>query len=148
MCHLRQAFATGLTSTVSTGFPISPRRFSQLPDSVFRGSAAEKMEKVRVAYVVKMYPRFSETFIVSEVLAHESAGLEIEIFSLRSPVDTHFQDLLARVRSPVHFVEAERPRVVDFWEALSAGSNTLPRFWQTLGAFSGEDPRDVYQGVL
>lgn len=26
------------------------------------------------AYVLKMYPRFSETFIVSEILAREAAG--------------------------------------------------------------------------
>ncbi len=45
----------------------------------------------RVAYVVKRYPRFSETFIVNEILAHEAAGLSIDLFSLRPPVDTHFQ---------------------------------------------------------
>ena len=33
------------------------------------------------AYVLKMYPRFSETFIVSEILAREAAGDRIEIFS-------------------------------------------------------------------
>lgn len=33
----------------------------------------------RRAYVLKMYPRFSETFIVSEILAREAAGEDIEI---------------------------------------------------------------------
>lgn len=122
--------------------------FSQSLDPAFRAPAAEKLDKPKVAYVLKMYPRFSETFIVSEVLAHEAAGLGVEIFSLRAPVDTHFQDLLARVRSPVHFVAAERPRVVDFWGALTAAASGLPRFWQTLGAFADEDPRDVFQAVL
>ncbi len=56
----------------------------------------------RVAYVVKRYPRFSETFIVNELLAHEEAGLSIDLFSLRPPVDTHFQDLISRVRAPVN----------------------------------------------
>ena len=37
------------------------------------------------AYVLKMYPRFSETFIVSEILAREAAGDRIEIFSLLPP---------------------------------------------------------------
>ena len=36
----------------------------------------------RVGYVVKRYPRFSETFIVNEILAHEAAGLPVDIFSL------------------------------------------------------------------
>ncbi|MFQ5596107.1 MAG: colanic acid biosynthesis glycosyltransferase WcaL, partial [Anaerolineae bacterium] len=42
---------------------------------------------IRVGYVLKMYPRFSETFIVNEILAHEAAGLDLEIFSLRPPAD-------------------------------------------------------------
>lgn len=95
-----------------------------------------------------MYPRFSETFIVSEILAHEAAGLEMEIFSLRPPVDTHFQDLLARVRSPVHFIHAERPRVADFWNGLSSAGNIIPHFWKMLGEFADEDPRDIYQASL
>jgi hypothetical protein len=37
---------------------------------------------MKVGYVVKRYPRYSETFIVNEILAHEAAGMEIEIFSL------------------------------------------------------------------
>ena len=31
---------------------------------------------LRIAYLVKRYPRFSETFIVNEILAHEEAGVE------------------------------------------------------------------------
>ncbi|MFT3942628.1 MAG: glycosyltransferase [Ancrocorticia sp.] len=57
-----------------------------------------------IAYVLKMYPRFSETFIVSEILAREAAGEEIVIYSLRSPVDTRFHAELARVKAPVHYV--------------------------------------------
>ena len=35
-------------------------------------------EPLRVGYVVKRYPRYSETFVVREILAHEEAGLEID----------------------------------------------------------------------
>jgi hypothetical protein len=45
-------------------------------------------ESLRVGYVVKRYPRYSETFIVNEILAREAAGLEIEIFSPRPPAET------------------------------------------------------------
>lgn len=105
------------------------------------------MGNSKIAYVVKMYPRFSETFIVSEILAHESAGLDVEIFSLRPPVDTHFQDLLARVKSPVRFIPSERPRVQEFWSELAAAGRELPHVWASLGEFACEDPRDVYQAV-
>lgn len=57
-----------------------------------------------IAYVLKMYPRFSETFIVSEILAREAAGEEIVIYSLRPPVDTRFHAELARVKAPVYYV--------------------------------------------
>ena len=30
---------------------------------------------LRVGFVVKRYPRYSETFVVREILAHEQAGL-------------------------------------------------------------------------
>jgi hypothetical protein len=57
---------------------------------------------MRVGYVLKRYPRYSETFIVNEILAHEAAGFEIEIFALRPPEDTHFQNIISQVRAPVH----------------------------------------------
>jgi glycosyltransferase involved in cell wall biosynthesis len=48
----------------------------------------------RVAFVLKGYPRLSETFIAQEILALERRGLEILIVSLRRPTD--------RARHPVH----------------------------------------------
>jgi glycosyltransferase involved in cell wall biosynthesis len=48
----------------------------------------------RVAFVLKGYPRLSETFIAQEILALEQRGLDIEIVSLRHPTD--------RTRHPVH----------------------------------------------
>jgi colanic acid/amylovoran biosynthesis glycosyltransferase len=38
---------------------------------------------MRIGYVLKRYPRYSETFIVNEILAHEQAGVEVVIFALR-----------------------------------------------------------------
>lgn len=37
-------------------------------------------EGPRVGYVLKMYPRFSETFVVNEILALERQGLALDIF--------------------------------------------------------------------
>jgi glycosyltransferase involved in cell wall biosynthesis len=63
---------------------------------------------VKIGYVVKRYPRYSETFIVNEILAHEAAGMEIEIFSVLPPEDGHFQDVISRVRAP----RERPPRIV------------------------------------
>ncbi|MCA9138655.1 MAG: glycosyltransferase [Planctomycetales bacterium] len=68
---------------------------------------------------MKRYPRYSETFIVNEVLAHESAGLPIEIFSIRPPVDTHFQDLISRVRASVHYLPGTSCKASDGWEVIT-----------------------------
>ncbi len=72
----------------------------------------------KVAYVVKRYPRFSETFIVNELLAHQEAGAEMEIFALRPPNDTHFQDSIARVRAPVTYLPHAGIRARDLWSEI------------------------------
>jgi glycosyltransferase involved in cell wall biosynthesis len=74
--------------------------------------------KPKIAYIVKRYPRFSETFIVNEILAHEKEGLGIELFSLRPPVDTHFQDLISRVRAPLTYLSDGQVKAADLWQAI------------------------------
>lgn len=58
----------------------------------------------RVAYLLKMFPRFSETFILSEILELERQGMDIHIFSLKLPNDGHFHADVAHVTSPVTYV--------------------------------------------
>ena len=58
----------------------------------------------KVAYVLKMYPRFSETFILNEILELERQGVELRVFSLKKPDDGRFHADLARVRAPVTYV--------------------------------------------
>jgi len=122
-------------------------------------------EPMRVGYVLKWYPRYSETFVVREILAHEEAGLEIDIFSLRPTSDGHFQDVIARVRAPVHFLylpagglptggltaealAAPLVGIADFWWVLQACSEVLPGSWTALEAARGEAACDVYQAAL
>ena len=81
----------------------------------------------QVGYVLKMYPRFSETFIVSEILAREAAGESIVIFSLRPPVDPRFHPELARVVAPVLYID--RPtKPSSLWAALGAATAGRPAF--------------------
>jgi colanic acid/amylovoran biosynthesis glycosyltransferase len=101
----------------------------------------------KIGYVVKRYPRYSETFIVNEILAHEAAGVELEIFSLLPPTDAHFQDIIARVRAPVHYLPAEGSKVVGFWRTLGDAGAELPEFWNRLGEAASEEVRDVAQAV-
>src|SRR5438093_904238 len=104
-------------------------------------------EPMRVGYVTKMYPRYSETFIVTEILAHEAAGLSIEVFSLRPTEDEYFQDVIARVRAPVHHLWAKGLQAGEFWAACEAASKDLPGLWTELEAARGEEAEIVYQAV-
>jgi glycosyltransferase involved in cell wall biosynthesis len=101
-----------------------------------------------IGYVVKRYPRYSETFIVTEILAHEEAGLPLEIFSLYPPVDTHFQDAIARVRAPVNYVTDSDGKSLRFWEGLCGVAADVPGFWNSLDAAKGEEARDVFQAAV
>ena len=81
--------------------------------------------RTRVGYVLKMYPRLSETFIVNEILAHEAAGLGIDIFSLRAPVDGRFHESLGRVRAEVTYIPHAHLKPQSLWDALREASRTL-----------------------
>lgn len=95
------------------------------------------------AYVLKMYPRFSETFIVSEILAREAAGDRIEIFSLLPPNDPRFHSELARVRAPVTYIG--RPlKTSELWESFQAAdtaglTGALGRNFGELAAAASDD---------
>ncbi|MFQ5570222.1 MAG: glycosyltransferase family 4 protein, partial [Rhodothermales bacterium] len=71
------------------------------------------------------------------------AGLELDIFALRPPVDTHFQDAISRVRAPVHYL-ATLNKASDLWRALEAASEVIPEIWAAFPSARGEDVRDIY----
>ncbi len=114
---------------------------------------------MRVGYVVKRYPRYSETFIVREILAHEKAGMEVEIFALRPSNDGHFQDLIARVKGRVNYLyfpaDGQLPEnlasstltAAHFWRAIKEAAVELPGFWAALADLKNEKMSDVYQAL-
>jgi len=101
----------------------------------------------RIGYVLKRYPRYSETFIVNEVLAHEAAGAEVAIFSLYPPSDTHFQDAISRVRAPVTYLGSVRPKITDFWALLLEARRSGLPVGSLLDAVQQEDARDAFWTV-
>ncbi len=80
----------------------------------------------KVGYILKRYPRFSETFVVNEILAHEAAGQEVEIFALRSVEETHFQDAIARVRAPVTRIPEKSRTPATMWSLLAQAEAAFP----------------------
>lgn len=57
-----------------------------------------------VAFVLKGYPRLSETFIAQEIAALEARGLAIRIVSLRRPTESRRHSVHAEIRAPVRYL--------------------------------------------
>lgn len=83
---------------------------------------------MHVAYIVKRYPRYSETFIVNEILAHEAAGMKVRIYALLPPQDSHFQDIISRVKAPVSYLSAKAERASVFWDLQKKRHDSYPTY--------------------
>jgi glycosyltransferase involved in cell wall biosynthesis len=57
-----------------------------------------------VAFVLKGYPRLSETFIAQEIRALEERGLDILIVSLRHPTECAVHPIHCEIRAPVLYL--------------------------------------------
>lgn len=57
-----------------------------------------------VAFVLKGYPRLSETFIAQEIRALEQRGLDIRLVSLRHPTDPHRHPVHDEIVAPVRYL--------------------------------------------
>ena len=57
-----------------------------------------------VGFVLKGYPRLSETFIAQEIAALERRGLNIRIISLRHPTDLHRHPVHDEIAAPVSYL--------------------------------------------
>lgn len=81
-----------------------------------------------IGYVLKRYPRFSETFVVNEILAHERSGLRIDIFALGPVEESHFQDGISRVRAPVTRLGSKQRNCETYWALVLQAYRELPHF--------------------
>lgn len=62
------------------------------------------MNRQKVGYLLKTYPKVSETFILQEILDLEALGLGLEIFSLQHPTDVIVPSLAKQVLAPVTYL--------------------------------------------
>ncbi|MBV8963977.1 MAG: glycosyltransferase family 4 protein [Hyphomicrobiales bacterium] len=107
-----------------------------------RSHAAERERSLRLAVIVKGYPRLSETFIAQELLALERRGFSIDIWSLRRPTDGTVHALNRAVRAQCFYLPEylyqEPARVLrGFLHALR-----LPGFSRMFGVFLRDLWRD------
>ena len=76
----------------------------------------------RVAFVLKGYPRLSETFIAQEIRALELRGLDIRIISLRHPTESARHPVHGEIQAEVSYLPEylyqEPLRVLRAWWAM------------------------------
>jgi len=124
-------------------------------------------QPARVAFVLKGYPRLSESFIAQEIAALERRGLDILIVSLRRPTDARTHPVHAEIRARVlylpEYLYRAPLRVLRAWwrvrrwptyrEALEqwlrdlardATPNRIRRFGQAL-VLAAELPADIHR---
>ncbi|WP_109473758.1 glycosyltransferase [Ornithinimicrobium cavernae] len=104
----------------------------------------------RVGYVLKVYPRFSETFVVTEILSREAAGEDLAIFALRPTTDARFHPEIARVQAPV--THLPKPvKLTDAWVVLREARAAIPeldtRLPGILPLLVRLDPPEAVQGI-
>lgn len=72
----------------------------------------------RVAYLLKRYPRLSETFILHEMLALEARGVSLTIYSMLDPAEAMTHPDVRRLRAPVAYIpEITLAHAVDLFDA-------------------------------
>ncbi len=93
------------------------------------------MSAPAVAFILKGYPRLSESFIAQEILALEKRGLDIRIVSLRRATDVECHPVHREIRAPVlylpEFPMSEPGRVFAAWNAMQKlpGYRSALKFW-------------------
>ncbi len=94
---------------------------------------------MRLGYVLARWPCWSETFVATEILAHEEAGVDVEIFALRPFAESQVHEEVARVHAQVTRLPAAPATVAEGEAALAEASRAAP------GAT--EDAAEAVQGL-
>lgn len=81
---------------------------------------------MKIGYVLKSFPRLSETFILTEMLELERLGCDITVFSRHSPVDEPRHAALSRLRAEV--IQLEPLLRERFWESFETHRALAERF--------------------
>ena len=96
-----------------------------------------------VGYIVKMFPRLSETFILNEILELERQGMTVTIFSVKKPNEGRFHPQLSELKAQVSYLEGLDPKkwtqwIGPHWPTLKARKQEFFNLIES--SLSSEDP--------
>ena len=101
---------------------------------------------IKVGYVLKVFPRISETFVLNEILELERQGVEVEIFSLNPPSDPRYHSRLGRLNAPIHYLpKADSNEIWRRIRAMGAAGEPTPdrAGLALLGALQQDNPNGL-----
>lgn len=115
-------------------------------------SATRNLSGGRLAYLLQVFPKYSETFILNELLEHQRQGAAVRVVALRYPRDGRFHGCLAELEQAAEYIP----------ESVWDKSGKLVRAaWAVLrdrpmgfGNAAGQvlagrvEPRDLWQATL
>lgn len=93
------------------------------------------MSPLRIAYLLKKFPRLSETFVLNEILHQERSGNEVHVFSRRPADDEPRHPELARLRAIIEPVDVTTKSP---WQELFVQAPDNPEFLERFGALVRE----------
>lgn len=74
--------------------------------------------EIVIGFVLKGYPRLSETFILNEIYLLEQLGLKLHIFAMRDPNESKVHERVGQIRAGVTYIPDDFRR--GFWAVLGA----------------------------
>jgi glycosyltransferase involved in cell wall biosynthesis len=72
-----------------------------------------KSQDSEIGYILKGYPRTSETFITNEIFLLENEGLKLSIFSLKKLEGQKLHGVVSRIKAPVTYLPETTPSKED-----------------------------------
>ncbi len=102
---------------------------------------------MHVGYVLKKFPRNSETFILNEILALQRHGADVTVFSLNRPDDGVYHRGLSELKRPVVYMLGRKPDALpghlhDNWGLIESRREPL---WAQLQDLIGARRPDTWQ---
>jgi glycosyltransferase involved in cell wall biosynthesis len=63
-----------------------------------------------IGYIIRSYPRLSQTFILNEILALEELGVQLHLFPITDPREPVVQAQASEVRAPIEYLDEATKR--------------------------------------
>ena len=101
------------------------------------------MSRQMVGYILKTFPRYSQTFILNEIIEHQNSGCDLEIFALRRPKESVFHPDLAKVNSKIHYFDDDSSKSDLFWAQIQQSCVLIPDFMGRLKTMTSESVEQI-----